>query len=68
LINIGDWIRKWSIPQFHDRALLFENRPFTFHEIIEELPKTASGKIQKFILKEWHRTNKHRPENIEKNP
>ena len=23
-------------------------------ELIEELPKTASGKIQKFVLKEWH--------------
>lgn len=25
-------------------------------EFIEELPKTASGKIQKFMLKEWHQT------------
>jgi fatty-acyl-CoA synthase len=24
-------------------------------EFIEELPKTASGKIQKFLLKEWHK-------------
>ena len=23
-------------------------------EFVEELPKTASGKIQKFLLKEWH--------------
>ncbi len=23
-------------------------------EFVEELPKTASGKIQKFVLKEWH--------------
>jgi acyl-CoA synthetase (AMP-forming)/AMP-acid ligase II len=28
-------------------------------ELIEELPKTASGKIQKFVLKEKHNTNKH---------
>ncbi|OGQ13845.1 MAG: hypothetical protein A2026_10020 [Deltaproteobacteria bacterium RBG_19FT_COMBO_46_12] len=28
-------------------------------EFIEELPKTASGKIQKFLLKEWH--NKAKP-------
>ena len=27
-------------------------------ELIEELPKTASGKIQKFVLKEWHQTKK----------
>ena len=25
-------------------------------EYIEELPKTASGKIQKFLLKEWHQS------------
>ncbi len=25
-------------------------------EYVEELPKTASGKIQKFVLKEWHKT------------
>jgi fatty-acyl-CoA synthase len=25
-------------------------------EFVEELPKTASGKIQKFLLKEWHQT------------
>ena len=25
-----------------------------YTEYIEELPKTASGKIQKFLLKDWH--------------
>lgn len=25
-------------------------------EFVQQLPKTASGKIQKYILKEWHRT------------
>jgi fatty-acyl-CoA synthase len=24
-------------------------------EVVDELPKTASGKIQKFVLKEWHK-------------
>jgi len=24
-------------------------------QFVEELPKTASGKIQKFVLKEWHK-------------
>jgi fatty-acyl-CoA synthase len=37
-------------------------------EYVEELPKTASGKIQKFLLKEWHKTDKRGPESIEKNP
>jgi acyl-coenzyme A synthetase/AMP-(fatty) acid ligase len=43
MINISDGIKKWSLLQPHKRALIFE-----------ELPKTASGKIQKFKLKEWH--------------
>jgi acyl-coenzyme A synthetase/AMP-(fatty) acid ligase len=43
MMNISDWIKKWSLLQPHKRALIFE-----------ELPKTASGKIQKFKLKEWH--------------
>jgi acyl-coenzyme A synthetase/AMP-(fatty) acid ligase len=42
MINIGDWIKKWSFLQPHKKTLIFE-----------ELPKTASGKIQKFVLKEW---------------
>jgi fatty-acyl-CoA synthase len=27
-------------------------------QFVEELPKTASGKIQRFLLKEWHQTKK----------
>jgi len=33
LINIGDWIRKWSFLQPHKKALIFEDRPFTYQEI-----------------------------------
>jgi len=33
LINIGDWIKKWSFLQPHKRALIFEDRPFTYQEI-----------------------------------
>ena len=33
MINIGDWIRKWSFLQPHKRALIFEDRPFTYQEI-----------------------------------
>jgi fatty-acyl-CoA synthase len=32
LINIGDWIRKWSFLQPHKRALIFEDHPFTYQE------------------------------------
>ena len=33
MINIGDWIRKWSFLQPHKRALIFEDCPFTYQEI-----------------------------------
>ena len=33
MINIGDWIRKWSFLQPHKKALIFEDRPFTYQEI-----------------------------------
>jgi fatty-acyl-CoA synthase len=33
MINIGDWIRKWSFLQPHKRALIFEDHPFTYQEI-----------------------------------
>jgi fatty-acyl-CoA synthase len=33
MINTGDWIRKWSSLQPHKRALIFEDRPFTYQEL-----------------------------------
>ena len=33
MINIGDWIKKWSFLQPHKRALIFEDRPFTYQEV-----------------------------------
>jgi len=33
LINIGDWIKKWSFLQPNKRALIFEDRPFTYQEV-----------------------------------
>ena len=33
VINIGDWIRKWSFLQPRKRALIFEDRPFTYREV-----------------------------------
>lgn len=32
-MNIGDWIRKWSILQPQKNALIFEDRPFTYQEV-----------------------------------
>jgi acyl-coenzyme A synthetase/AMP-(fatty) acid ligase len=42
-MNISDWTRERNFLQPRKKALIFE-----------ELPKTASGKIQKFMLKEKH--------------
>ncbi len=33
MINIGDWIKKWSLLQPHKRALIFEDRSFTYQEV-----------------------------------
>jgi fatty-acyl-CoA synthase len=33
MINIGDWIKKWSFLQPHKRVLIFEGRPFTYQEV-----------------------------------
>jgi fatty-acyl-CoA synthase len=33
MINIGDWIRKWSFLQPRKRALIFEDHPFTYQEV-----------------------------------
>ena len=33
MIHIGDWIRKWSFLQPHQRALIFEGQPFTYREL-----------------------------------
>ena len=33
MINIGDWIKKWSFLQPHKRGLIFEDHPFTYQEV-----------------------------------
>ena len=33
MINIGDWIKKWSLLHPNRRALIFEDRPFTYQEV-----------------------------------
>jgi fatty-acyl-CoA synthase len=33
MINIGDWIRKWSLLQPHKIALISEDHPFTYLEV-----------------------------------
>ena len=33
MINIGDWIRKWSFLQPNQRALIFEGHSFTYREL-----------------------------------
>ena len=33
MINIGDWIKKWSFLQPHKKVLIVEDRPFTSQEV-----------------------------------
>lgn len=32
-MNVGDWIRKWSLFQPQKQALIFEDQPFTYQEV-----------------------------------
>jgi len=32
-MNVGDWIRKWSLLQPEKKALYVEDRPFTYQEV-----------------------------------
>jgi acyl-CoA synthetase (AMP-forming)/AMP-acid ligase II len=33
MMNVGDWIRKWSNLQPKKKALYFEDHPFTYQEV-----------------------------------
>jgi fatty-acyl-CoA synthase len=33
MINIGDWIKKWSVLQPEKKAIYFEDQPFTYQEV-----------------------------------
>ena len=37
MINIGDWIRKWSLLQPQKKALIFEDRPYTYEEFHQRI-------------------------------
>lgn len=37
MINVGHWIKKWSMLQPHKEALFFEDRPITYHQFSERI-------------------------------
>lgn len=45
MINIGNWIRKWSVLQPHKKALIFEDRPFTYQEV-----NLRTNQLSNFLL------------------
>lgn len=45
MINIGNWIRKWSSLQPHKKALIFEDRPFTYQEL-----NLRTNQLSNFLL------------------
>jgi len=47
LINIGDWIKKWSFLQPHKRALIFEDRSFTYQEV-----NLRTNQLSHFLLEQ----------------
>lgn len=36
-MNVGDWIRKWSLLQPQKKALIFEDQPFTYLEVNQRI-------------------------------
>ena len=58
MINIGDWIKKWSHLQPQKRALIFENRPFAYQEVnqrtnqLSHLLVEMAGTLFQFLLQE----------------
>jgi len=51
LINIGDWIRKWSFLQPHKKALIFEDHPFTYQEINQRTNQLCHFLLERGIRK-----------------
>ena len=51
MINIGDWIRKWSFLQPHKKALIFEDHPFTYQEINQRTNQLCHFLLERGIRK-----------------
>ncbi|NWG01572.1 MAG: long-chain fatty acid--CoA ligase [Syntrophaceae bacterium] len=51
MINIGDWIKKWSFLQPNKRALIFEDRPFTYQEVNQRTNQLCHFLLQLGIRK-----------------
>jgi len=51
LINIGDWLKKWSFLQPHKRALIFEDHPFTYQEVNLRTNQLCHFLLERGILK-----------------
>ena len=45
MINIGNWIRKWSFLQPHKKALIFEDHTFTYQEV-----NLRTNQLSNFLL------------------
>jgi fatty-acyl-CoA synthase len=55
MLKSGDAMTQEEVLEFLQGKVARYKIP-KYVEFVEELPKTATGKIQKFILKEWHKT------------
>jgi fatty-acyl-CoA synthase len=57
VLKPGERMNNGEVPEFLKGKVAKYKIP-KYVEYVEEIPKTASGKIQKFLLKEWHQTKR----------
>ena len=51
VINIGDWIRKWSLLRPQKHALIFEDRPFTYQEVNQRTNQLCHHLLENRVVK-----------------
>jgi fatty-acyl-CoA synthase len=52
MINVGDWIRKWSALQPKKKALYFEDQPFTYQEVNQRTNQFCHLLLESGVRKE----------------
>ncbi len=52
MMNVGDWIRKWSILQPKKKALYFEDQPFTYQEVNRRINQLCHLLLESGVKKE----------------
>src|SRR4030065_284190 len=52
VMNVGDWIRKWSVLQPKKKAIYFEDQPFTYQEVNRRINQLCHLLLESGVKKE----------------